>query len=226
MAEVPDCAVAIMAKGPCPGQVKTRLCPPLSYEEAAHLYRCFLLDNVEQVKTLKEAARAIAYTPEDAKSFFEALASQAFSLIPQRGADLGARLISILDQLLALGYPKVVVIDSDTPTMPVEYLRRALILLREPDIDVVLGPCEDGGYYLIGLRKMHKELFEDMTWSSPQVFLETLQRAEAKGLKVACLPPWYDVDTPEDLQRLKTSLQVEEVASAQYTKRFFIERER
>jgi uncharacterized protein len=222
---VPDCAVAIMAKAPTPGQVKTRLCPPLSYDEAAHLYRCFLLDKIEQVKALRGAERAIAYTPEDSKSFFEALAAPAFLFVPQTGPDLGARLINTLTQLLALGYQKVMAIDSDTPTLPVDHLRQGFALLNKPGIDVVLGPCEDGGYYLIGVHEIHRELFDDMAWSSPQVLPETIRRAEAKRLKVACLPAWYDVDTPEDLQRLKISLGAEERTAGRHTKRFLIEHE-
>jgi len=89
---------------------------------------------------------------------------------------------------------------------------------------VVLGPCEDGGYYLIGLRGLHRELFEDMTWSTAHVLPETIRRARAKGLNVACLPPWYDVDTPEDLKRLRASLERDEAAGFQHTKRFLMER--
>jgi uncharacterized protein len=225
LASAPDSAVAIMAKAPTPGQVKTRLCPPLSYEEAADLYRCFLLDKIEQVKALKQAERVIAYTPEDSKSFFEALASPAFLFVPQTGPDLGARLINTLTQLRALGYQKVMAIDSDTPTLPVDHLRQGFALLNKPEIDVVLGPCEDGGYYLIGVREIHRELFDDMAWSSPQVLPETIRRAEAKRLKVACLPAWYDVDTPEDLQRLKISLGAEEGTAGRHTKRFLVEHE-
>jgi rSAM/selenodomain-associated transferase 1 len=217
------CAVAIMAKVPTPGQVKTRLCPPLSHADAAELYRCLLLDKIEQVKALDGARQAIAYTPEDSKSFFEALSSPAFLLIPQVGPDLGARLTNTLTQLLALGYQKVMAIDSDSPTLPVDYLRLALDLLNKPDVDVVLGPCEDGGYYLIGLREIHRELFDDMAWSSPHVLPETIRRAEAKRLKVACLPAWYDVDTPEDLQRLRFFFQTEDGTSGQHTKRFLVE---
>ncbi|MBI2361578.1 MAG: TIGR04282 family arsenosugar biosynthesis glycosyltransferase [Deltaproteobacteria bacterium] len=221
MTEVPTCAVAIMAKAPWPGQVKTRLCPPLSYEEAAELYRCFLLDKIEQVKALKKATPAIAYTPEDAKSLFEDMASPSFIFIPQQGVDLGSRLFSTLHQLLGLGYTKVIAIDSDTPTLSLDYIQRALTVLSEPEIDLVLGPCEDGGYYLIGLRKLHRELFDGITWSSAHVFSQTIRRAQAKGLNVACLPSWYDVDTPEDLQHLKTLIQLDNSPGAQNTKRFF-----
>jgi uncharacterized protein len=219
-----NCAVVIMAKAPRPGEVKTRLCPPLSYEEAAELYRCFLLDKVEQLKALHAAAPAIAYSPECSRMLFESLAPSSFALIPQGNGDLGARLATTIHQLLIAGYPKVMAIDSDTPTLPLAYLRRASVLLGERKVDVVLGPSEDGGYYLIGVRNLHQELFENMNWSTPEVFSETVRRAEAKGLKVACLPTWYDVDRPEELERLKASLCSDSGQTARHTKQFFTER--
>lgn len=224
MGERRECAVVIMAKAPRPGEVKTRLCPPLSYEEAAELYRCFLLDKVEQLKALHDAAPAIAYSPDNSRTLFEALAPSSFALIPQRDGDLGARLATTIHQLLSAGYPKVMAIDSDTPTLPLAYLQRASALLGEREVDLVLGPSEDGGYYLIGVKNLHRELFEHMNWSTPQVFSETLRRAEAKGLKVACLPTWYDVDRPQELERLKASLRADSGGAARHTKQFFMER--
>lgn len=226
MTEVPECAVAIMAKAPLPGKVKTRLCPPLSYEEAAQLYSCFLLDKIAQVRALEETGRAIAYTPEEGKAFFDTLALSDFIFIRQDGADLGARLASTLGRLLEMGYSKVMAIDSDTPTLPLDYIQRAVILMREPDADLVLGPCEDGGYYLIALHKVHRELFEGMAWSTSQVFTETMRRAQLRRLQVACLPTWYDVDTPDDLDRLKAELDLDGASAAQYTKRFLIEHQK
>ncbi|HEV8342116.1 MAG TPA: TIGR04282 family arsenosugar biosynthesis glycosyltransferase [Candidatus Binatia bacterium] len=219
----PECAIAIMAKAPWPGEVKTRLCPLLSHEEAAQLYRCFLLDKIEQLNSLKAIAPAVAYTPDDARPLFENLVSSGFTLIPQKGPDLGARLSNTLNQLLELGYPQVMAIDSDTPTLPLAYLERAFSLLSEPEIDVVLGPSEDGGYYLIGLRRLHSDLFEKMRWSTAHVFSVTMRRAQAKGLKVACLPTWYDVDTPEDLKRLRESLHSYSGHEAEHTKQFLME---
>ena len=221
-----ECAIAIMAKAPLPGEVKTRLCPPLSYEEAAQLYRCFLLDKIEQLNSLKATAPAVAYTPDDTESLFEAMVPSSFILIAQKGQDLGARLSSTLNQLLESGYRGVMAIDSDTPTLPAAYLEKAVSVLSEPEIDVVLGPSEDGGYYLIGLRRLQPELFEEMRWSTPLVFSETLRRAQAKGLKVVCLPAWYDVDTPEDLKRLRESLHSDLGQEARRTRQFLMERQK
>lgn len=216
-------AVTIMAKVPRAGEVKTRLCPPLSTGEAADLYRCFLLDKIEQVRLLERARPAIAYAPDDGRAFFEAFAP-GFLLVRQRGIDLGFRLANSFDDLLAKGYAGALAIDSDTPTLPLHFLEQALDLIVTPDVDLVLGPSEDGGYYLIGLRRLYRELFEDMAWSTASVMPETLRRAKAKGLNVVTLPPWFDVDTAEDLERLQASLRNAEGDAARHTRRFFKER--
>jgi len=216
-------AVTIMAKAPRAGEVKTRLSPPLSARDAAELYRCFLLDKIEQVRTLTAASPAIAYTPPDGRGFFEGVAPD-FLLVPQRGPDLGARLANSFEHLFTLGHAAVFAIDSDTPTLPTPFLEQALDLIATPGIDLVLGPSEDGGYYLIGLRALYRELFEDMPWSTAQVVPETFRRAEGKGLKVAALPLWFDIDTPKDLKQLAASLAGPGGNAARHTRRFFMER--
>jgi rSAM/selenodomain-associated transferase 1 len=195
---------AIMAKAPQAGRVKTRLCPPLTPEEAAALYRCFLADKIAQIRALARVRPAIAFTPEDERAAFEALAP-GFLLVPQRGADLGHRLLGSLSELLREGAAAVAV-DSDTPTLPTAFLQQAIDLLAGRGVDVVLGPTEDGGYYLIGVRRPHPELFEGIPWSTPGVLGATLARARAAGLATACLPPWFDVDTASDLDRLRATL--------------------
>jgi hypothetical protein len=218
-------AVAIMAKAPRAGEVKTRLCPPLSGAEAAELYRCFLLDKIEQVRSLQGARPAIAYTPEEGRAFFEAVAPD-FRLLPQRGEDLGARLAGTFAALFAQGYAGALAIDSDTPTLPPGLLQQAVDLIAGPAADVVLGPCEDGGYYLIGLRRLHRQLFEGIAWSTDRVLPETLRRAKGLGLTVASLPTWLDIDTPEDLERLQVSLARTETDLPRHTRDFFRERPR
>jgi rSAM/selenodomain-associated transferase 1 len=214
-------AVAIMAKAPLPGQVKTRLCPPLSHDEAAGLYRCFLLDKIQQVRALERARPVIAYAPEDAGQIFGAMAPD-LELLPQRGADLGVRLTGILERLLGSGHDGAVAIDSDTPTLPVRLLQQAVDRLADdPELDVVLGPTEDGGYYLIGLKAPQPVLFTDMPWSTSDVLPETVRRAAGRRLRLAQLPPWYDVDTSEDLNRLRAELARSEARVAPHTRRFF-----
>lgn len=212
-------AVAIMAKAPIGGQVKTRLCPPLSPDEAAELYRCFLLDKIEQVQALERARSVIAYAPEHAGELFEALAPH-LSLLPQRGPDLGDRLIGVLDGLLTSGHRGAMAIDSDTPTLPVSLLQQAVDRLSDSGVDVVVGPTEDGGYYLIGVRAPQPELFVDMPWSTADVLPETLRRAARRKLRLVQLPPWYDVDTPDDLGRLRADLVRAEPRVAAHTRRF------
>lgn len=216
-------AVVIMAKTPRPGAVKTRLCPPLSPEEAAELYRCFLLDTIAKLCTCRQASLFIAYTPRTDRGVFAALAP-GLPLLPQRGRDLGARMADCFAQLFAKGYTKVLLTGSDLPTLPLRMIQQALDLMATPQVDVVLGPSEDGGYYLIGLRTLHRELFAEMTWSTSQVLAETVRRAEAQGLQMAYLPPWFDVDTPADLVRLQTTLAQGSSDLHPHTQRFFRQR--
>jgi rSAM/selenodomain-associated transferase 1 len=222
-ADEPRSAVAIMAKAPQPGQVKTRLCPPLSYGEAAQLYQCFLLDKIAQLNALLRAIPVISYSPADCRHLFEDLTPSHFMLFPQRGDDLGARILSTFEQLFRQGYTQVMVIDSDTPTLPTAHLEQALMLMARRENDVVLGPTEDGGYYLIGLRQSRRELFEEMPWSTSQVFPETRRRSEQYGLTVACTEYWYDVDTPDDLARLRDSLDQLQDGLARHTRQFLRE---
>jgi rSAM/selenodomain-associated transferase 1 len=211
-------AVAIMAKAPRPGTVKTRLCPPLLPTEAAALYRCFLLDKITAVGALADTQPVVAYTPDDARAEFDGLAP-GFSLMAQRGRDLGARLHSTLASLLAAGHTGAIAVDSDTPTLPGAFLQQAVQCLSRPGPDVVLGPTEDGGYYLIGVRRAHRELFDGVPWSTSDVLDVTLRRAAKAGLRAACLPSWFDVDTPDDLERLRTVLGAETATPACQTRR-------
>lgn len=212
-------AVAIMAKAPWRGGVKTRLCPPLDPTEAAGLYQSFLRDKIAQVRTLRRAHPVLAYTPTDSRPLFAELAPD-FTLLGQRGADLGERLGHVLADLLAAGHPAAIAIDSDTPTLPTEFLEYAVELVPRGDADVVLGPTDDGGYYLIGGRALHRELFDGIPWSTPDVLEETLRRAAAAGLQTIQLPAWFDVDTPEDLARLRASLASPGGAPPQHTEQF------
>jgi rSAM/selenodomain-associated transferase 1 len=211
--------LAIMAKAPRAGEVKTRLCPPLSPAEAATLYRCFLLDKVAQVRGVGGVSTAIAFTPDTDRNVFEELAP-GVQLVAQRGDDLGGRLLNGLDELLRDGYAAALAIDSDTPTLPTEFLRQAVELVVKPEIDLVLGPSDDGGYYLIGMRRVWPFLFDGMPWSTAGVLSETIRRAEAHELRVACLPSWFDVDTPEDLDRLIASFAEASAQAPSHTRRF------
>lgn len=216
-------ALCIMAKAPEAGQVKTRLCPPLSPDDAAELYRCFLLDKIAQAWQVAGVEPVLAYAPTQAAAAFEALAP-GFTLLAQRGAGLAARLVAVCDELFRDGCDAAILIDSDTPTLPTERLERAAAVMKEDGCDLVLGPSEDGGYYLIGLRRPHPELFEGMRWSTSIVLEETERRARALGLSSTRLPAWYDVDTAADLVRLQADLAAAPNGPPRHTRRFVFER--
>lgn len=213
-------AIAVMAKAPEAGQVKTRLVPPLSHEEAAELYRCLLLDKLLQVGQLEGVDRYLAYTPYEAALMMRELAPSSFSLISQEGSDLGDRLHRLSAILLERDHPGVIIIDSDTPTLPTTYLRESIDRLRDGPTDLVLGPADDGGYYLIGMKRPCRALFEGIQWSGPSVLAMTLQRASAERLQVATLPSWFDVDTADDLRRLRLDLATNGKAIAPHTRVF------
>ncbi len=211
--------LVLMAKQPASGRTKTRLSPPLSPEDAAGLYRGFLLDKVAQMQHVPGADLAVAFWPADARDEFAGF-TPGFRLIVQRGANLAERLRNLFDMLLDRGYAQVMTIDGDTPTLPPAYLRHGFQKLDNPAVDVVLGPCEDGGYYAIGMKEPHPTLF-DVEMSTPHVVDDTLARAEAAGLRVELLPPWYDVDTPADLKRLVAELE-ENAEKAPATARYLV----
>ncbi|MFQ5854998.1 MAG: TIGR04282 family arsenosugar biosynthesis glycosyltransferase [Anaerolineae bacterium] len=207
-----------MAKQPAAGGTKTRLSPPLSLDDAAELYRCFLLDKLAQMRRVEMASLAVAYWPAAAQDYFADLAP-GFELIPQVGNDLAERLRNMFDTAFDRGYDQVMAIDGDTPTLPASYLRLGFLRLGDPTVDVVLGPCEDGGYYAVGLQGPRPALF-DVTMSTPDVVEDTLALAGAAGLHVELLPGWYDVDTPADLARLVAELERGRAEKAPATARF------
>lgn len=218
-------ALIIVAKQPEAGRTKTRLSPPLNGQQAAALYHHFLLDTLELMQQVEIAQPILAYTPDEALPFFRDLAPDGFEFVPQVGPDLGERLHNVLSACLQNGYQQAVVMDSDSPTLPVDTLRRAFRELDEPATDVVLGPCEDGGYYLIGLKEPCADLFRGVPMSTPQVAAETLQRAQEQGLRVAQLPQWYDVDLYADIQRLDEELCALPDDRARHTRAFLAESE-
>lgn len=191
------------------GEVKTRLVPPLSSEEAAQLNGCFLRDlaaNIERVCADSRVRGFAAYTPAGQEGTFEKLLPQSFGLNLQRGADLGARLFHAFEDFFAAGFESACLINSDSPTLPTSVLESAVQALCAPGDRLVLGESADGGYYLIGLKNAHRRLFEEITWGTGQVSSQTLQRASEIGLEVVRLPVWYDVDDAESLRLLYLEL--------------------
>lgn len=218
--------LVVMAKKPEKGKVKTRLCPPLSQEQAMNLYRNFLLDKIEQVSRVKNVLPVLAFTPKSAEKFFREIVPKNFELMPQNGLDLGERLANVFKELFSDNFEQIVIIGSDLPTLPTSYLEKSFFLLNKIDIDIVLGPCYDGGYYLIGLKSFISSLFEEISWSTSKVYDETIKRIEISDLRLATLPVWYDVDSMDDLKRLIKEIFYEKnpVSSlAKHTKEFLRE---
>jgi glycosyltransferase A (GT-A) superfamily protein (DUF2064 family) len=147
--------------------------------------------------------RAVAaYTPLGAESVYIGILPHDFALLPQRGDTFGDRLDSAIEDLFKCGFDAACLIDSDSPTVPAEHFAQAVDLLSSGDDRVVLGPSDDGGYYLIGMKNRHRRLFEQIDWSTEQVFEQTIQRATEIGLEVKLLPTGYDVDDGVSLLRL------------------------
>jgi rSAM/selenodomain-associated transferase 1 len=164
-----------------------------------------------------EPAEGVAvYTPKGAESAFGGLLPAVFKLVAQRGDGFGERLFYAAEDLLALGYESLCLIDSDSPTLPRALLVEAVRALAQTGDRVVIGPSDDGGYYLIGLKRAHRRLFEEIAWSTEQVLEQTLKRAAEIDLEVRMLPLWYDVDDGATLSRLcdELFLPVEDSAPA------------
>ena len=200
---IPVNALAIMAKAPVAGTVKTRLVPPLTEEQAAEFYRALLLDQLENLKSLACAERYVAYAPDDAQSIMQELAGADYSYLAQRGGDLGARMQNLCADLWQRGHRSIVLVGSDLPGLPVDFLQQAFAQLEGERGRVVLGPSADGGYYLIGMNQPAAEIFKNLTWSHERVLAQTTARLDGLGLSYGLLPAWFDLDVAEDFQRLR-----------------------
>jgi len=196
-------AVVIVAKRPIPGNVKTRLCPPLSCDEAAELYACFLEDTINKIGALPGVSKYLAIDGEKPESSAISLPG-SFKAIGQGTGNLGDRL-NHLSHLLFQGVDRLLFVGADSPNLPHLYLKRALEELNY--CDVVIGPSEDGGYYLIGMRNHFSCLFNNIDWSTSLVFEQTVNRAQGENLKVGIISTWYDVDTGDSLLKLMSDLQ-------------------
>lgn len=218
-----SCALAVMTKAPRAGKVKTRLVPPLTPEEAAALNVCFLRDitaAIEQARKNTQARGVAVYTPAGAEDSYQGILPDDFLLVVQRGEEFGARLFSAMEDLLQLGFASVCLINSDSPTVPPTVFSEAARVLAKAGDRIVLGPSDDGGYYLIGLKKLHRRIFEEIDWSTEKVLKQTIDRAAELHLEVHFLPAWFDVDDRMTLQRLCKSLLHSSGQNAPATKLF------
>jgi uncharacterized protein len=207
---VDKCALGVMMKTPQNGLSKTRLSPPLSAEEATSISRCFLKDTSAAIEELIRedpfVVGVAVYTPVGSEANLGELLSPRFKMLAQREADFGRRLLGATEDLFSLGFSAVCLVDSDSPTLPFCHLQHLATLLKESVDRIVIGPCTDGGYYLLGLRRVHARLFEDIDWSTSRVYDQTIDRSKEIDLQAVVLPAWYDVDDQASLNRLLSEL--------------------
>jgi uncharacterized protein len=208
-----SCGIAFMAKASAPGRAKTRLVPPLTFEEAATLNTAFLQDVADNVLlAARDAERHggiagyAAYGPPGSEDFFRRTLPGGIGLIEAWRQDFGDCLLHTIEQIFARGHASAVVLNSDSPTLPTALLVETAAALARPGDRAVLGPSSDGGYYLLGLNAAHRHMFENIAWSTEKVAKQTLERAREIGLDVHRLPVWYDVDDVDGLRRLRAEL--------------------
>ena len=199
-------ALAVMARAPRPGNVKTRI-TSLTIEEKASLYRAFITDTFNRIKNLGGVDIFSFYTPLSGRDEISKVIPYRVFLTAQKGRDLGERLFNVFFSLFRRGYERVAVIGSDSPSLPPEYVQEAFSILKGSET-LVLGPAKDGGYYLVAMdrvsfKRAGKTLFSGIQWSSPMVLKETVKRAKANNIALKLLKQWYDIDTKEDLYLLK-----------------------
>ena len=210
--------VVIFAKCPRPGRVKTRLARLLGHEGACLLYEALLVDTALAVASVSGIRRVIACDPPEDLDWFAARFGEPFVLTSQGPGDLGARLERTFDEAFALGARRAVVVGSDLPTLTPSCLDAAFRDLATHDL--VLGPADDGGYYLIGLARSAAQLFRGIDWSTDRVLAQTLERAERSDLTSSRLARECDVDDESSLRKLMTALAVGPATSAPNTRRF------
>jgi rSAM/selenodomain-associated transferase 1 len=201
-------AVGIMCKTPIPGSSKTRLSPPLSAAECAEISTCFIRDLANTIHELSLSGGVVpyaVYTPKGSEESLRRLLPDSFKLALQCEGGFGVRLLQGTIDLLNDGHSGAILVNSDSPTLPKAVLKQAVDAVANGD-NVTLSPAVDGGYTLIGLSKPHARLFEDIPWSTSEVYRLTLERAREIGLSVKIVHGWYDVDDSQSLKMLEDEL--------------------
>ena len=202
-------AIAIVCKTPKAGSSKTRLSPPLTPDESASLSGCFIRDlsaTISSVNTDGQSVGMALYTPKGSEALLMDYIPRSFGTILQTDGDFGERLSAGMNRIFEMGYSGAILVNSDSPTLPGQILRLAVDAIGLGD-NVVLGPSADGGYTLIGLSRSHPRLFEDIPWSTSDVYMATIERAAEIGLPVVTVPTWYDVDDASSLGVLRNELE-------------------
>ena len=188
----------LFAKSPIPGRVKTRLHPVLTPLESAALHQAFVGESLRRLATLRDQYDLELHLAGDLDPWVEHAA------IPRRtqsAGDLGDRMHYALKAALGAGHERAMIVGSDSPTLPLEYVHQLFAL----DADIALGPTDDGGYYAIAARRTHPAMFQQVRWSTEHTLADTIAAARAAGLSTALGSAWWDVDSPADLERLRAS---------------------
>ncbi len=203
-----DNALILFARDPVLGKVKTRLSPFLREDSILKLYTCFLQDSLDKIRQVEDVDRFVGVAPSKESGFFYGTSGSDIRLFVQEGKELGDKMRRAIRDRFAEGYKRVVIIGSDSPSLPVSYISRAL----DSDKDMVLGPSTDGGYYLIGMKGKVVEVFDGVAWGTETVLMQTCERLMRSEADLELLPVWYDIDSPEDLIFFKSHLDLIERA--------------
>jgi rSAM/selenodomain-associated transferase 1 len=188
----------VFAREPLPGQVKTRLAAEVGAQVAAEWYEQMLREVLRNCTTLAGIDTTVFWACDETTVL--RLAEQYGCRSRQQASgDLGQRMAAAFAEMFAAGYEACCIIGSDAPDLPMTYLQSAYEMLVQEQGDVVYGPCEDGGYYLLGLKRVWPELFANISWSSDRVLEQSIAAAQEAGAVVKLLPRWHDIDTVEDL---------------------------
>ena len=214
-----NCTLVIMAKAPRPGRVKTRLTESLSIPAVLALYRCLLEDTLELSKSLK-GVEVVVVCPEADQEELAQLTGEGVSVVAQQGEGLAAGLTFVFRHFTAGGGHRVIAFNSDSPHLAPSVLQGAFELLATHD--VVVGPTNDGGYYLVGAQADHPTLFEDDGMGTRSALDRLLARTKGLGLSTSFSEPFYDIDVANDLIPLARELQLAP-SKAPRTARWFSE---
>lgn len=197
----------VFAREPLPGKVKSRLAAAVGDQEAAVLYETMLQDVLKTVRQLSDV-ETIVYWACGEESLPRLSEKHQCTSRQQSLGDLGQRMQGAFEEMFAGGFNACCIIGSDAPDLPQTYIQDAFRTLETRRADIVLGPARDGGYYLLGLRQVWRQLFDNISWGSADVLQQSLTAARGAGAVTALLPEWQDIDTVEDLQAFKERNQV------------------
>jgi rSAM/selenodomain-associated transferase 1 len=194
-------ALILLAKAPIPGQVKTRLCPPLTGKEAAVLYACLLEDTAAEMARLRRVHRYLFFSPPGSEGFFRRDPFSVFEPLPQSGGNLGERMANAFRTAFERGFARAVLVGADCPVLSASLVRAAFRELSS-SAGAVFGPSDDGGFYLIALSSNAPSLFRGVDWGTASVLSEVSLRCRTAGIPYALLPPGFDIDTVDDVTAL------------------------